>query len=96
MHPYGEGRCYYVGTEPLESLMDALMAEICGKAGIEPLLAPVAEVECMVRENNRERFLFVINHSAESKCYQPPENCRLLKGEQIGKLGAYEAQVLIL
>ncbi len=85
-----------MGTEPLESLMDALMAEICGKAGIEPLLAPVAEVECMVRENNRERFLFVINHSAESKCYQPPENCRLLKGEQIGKLGAYEAQVLIL
>lgn len=94
VHPYGEGRCYYVGTEPGESLMDALMAEICSKAGIDPLLAPVADVECMARENDKERFLFVINHSSESKNYQVPGNCRLLKGQQLGNLGAYEAQVL--
>lgn len=93
-HPYGEGRCYYVGTEPGETLMDALMMQICGEAGIEPLLAPMADVECMARENDRERFLFVINHSGESKRYQAPGNCRLLKGGELGSLRAYEAQIL--
>lgn len=94
VHPYGEGRCYYVGTEPGESLMDALMKEICGKAGIEPLLAPAADVECMARENGRERYLFVINHSGEARHYQAPEKCRLLRGGQLGSLKAYEAQIL--
>lgn len=93
-HPYGDGICYYVGTEPGEELMDALIAEICRRAGVESLFAPVEDVECMIRENDSVRFLFVINHSGQSKCYETPQGYRLLLGEQAGSLGAYEVQIL--
>lgn len=93
-HSYGEGVCYYVGTEPGQALMDALMAQICTKAGIEPILLPVEDVECTIRENDRERFLFIINHSGSAKEYKEPEGWQLLKGERIGSLQAYETQIL--
>lgn len=93
-HPYGDGVCYYVGTEPGDVLMDKFAAQICRKAGVEPMLPPVAEVECTIRENEKERFLFVINHSRETKNYQAPDGWELLKGKQAGSLGAYETQIL--
>lgn len=93
-HPFGSGNCYYVGTEPGEELMGALITQICQKADIEPICPPVAEVECMVRENDKTGFLFVINHSSEPKSCVLPQEYRLLRGEQAGKLGAYEVQIL--
>lgn len=93
-HPYGEGICYYVGTEPGEALMDKLLAQICETAGVQPILPPVADVECTVRQNDRARFLFVLNHAGEPRSYQTPEHYRLLKGQQAGKLQPYETQVL--
>lgn len=94
VHPFGEGLCYYVGTEPGEELMEALITQICQKAGIEPICPAVPEVECMVRENDEMYFLFAINHSSEPKSYTVPQGYRLLRGEQAGKLGAYEVQIL--
>lgn len=93
-HPYGDGICYYVGTEPGKSLMDVLIGEICSRAGVEPFFPPVEDVECMVRENDRERFLFVINHSGQAKSYEVLQGCQLLKGERAGSLKAYETQIL--
>lgn len=95
-HAYGKGICYYVGTEPGEALMDRLLAQICKNAGAEPILPPVTDVECMVRENGRERFLFVLNHAGETRSYQAPEGYRLLKGQQTGNLRPFEAQVLLM
>ncbi len=95
-HPYGEGICYYVGTEPGEALMDKLLAQICETAGVQPILPPVADVECTVRQNDRARFLFVLNHAKEPRSYQAPEHYRLLKGRQAGKLQPYETQVLTM
>ena len=48
----------------------------------------------MTRENDKTRFLFVINHSSEAKSYTVPQGYHLLRGEQAGKLGAYEVQIL--
>ncbi len=93
-HSFGSGNCYYVGTEPGEELMEALISQICRKAGVEPICVPVPEVECMTRENDKTRFLFVINHSSEAKSYTVPQGYHLLWGEQAGKLGAYEVQIL--
>lgn len=93
-HPYGDGICYYVGTEPGDLLMDELIAEICGRAEIESIFPPVEEVECMIRENDSERFLFIINHSGEDKDYDVPKGYRMLKGERAGSLKAYETQIL--
>ncbi len=95
-HPYGEGTCYYVGTEPGEALMGRLLAQICGNAGVEPILPPAADVECMVRENDRERFLFVLNHAGDDRSYQTPEGYQLMKGQQAGVLKPYETQILIM
>ena len=74
--------------------MEALITQICQKAGIEPICPAVPEVECMVRENDEMYFLFAINHSSEPKSYTVPQGYRLLRGEQAGKLGAYEVQIL--
>ncbi len=93
-HSYGKGVCYYVGTEPGDALMDKFMARICKESGVCPIMPPVAEVECTIRENDRERFLFVINHAGEAKDYQVPQGWKLLKGRQAGSLGAYETQIL--
>lgn len=91
--PFGEGVCYYVGTEPGEELMDELLALMCAKAGVESILPPVAGVECTIREREGERFLFVINHARETRNYQVPQGWKLVKGRKAGTLEAYEAQV---
>lgn len=93
-HSYGEGLCYYVGTQPGEKLMEALLTEVCRRAEVKPVCQAQKDVECMVRENGRKRFLFAINHSSEERCYTVPEGYQLLRGEQAGKLRAYEAQIL--
>ena len=93
-HPYGDGICYYVGTEPGEALMEALVDDILSRAEVNSILPPVQGVECMFRENDRERFLFVINHSGQEKCYEAPQGYQMLKGLQAGCLGAYETQIL--
>lgn len=93
-HSYGKGICYYVGTQPGDVLMDKFMAQICRKAGVNSILPPVAEVECTIRENDKERFLFVINHARETKNYQVLQGWKLIKGRQVGSLEAFETQIL--
>lgn len=93
-HRSGKGSCYYVGTEPKEALMQALMKDICKKAAITPLAKPIEEVEFMTRENEKNRFLFVINHSNQRKEYPVPEEYSLIKGENAGILSGYEVQIL--
>ena len=74
--------------------MEALLTEVCRRAEVKPVCQAQKDVECMVRENGRKRFLFAINHSSEERCYTVPEGYQLLRGEQAGKLRAYEAQIL--
>lgn len=93
-HSYGKGICYYVGTQPGDVLMDKFMAQICRKAGVNSILPPVAEVECTIRENDKECFLFVINHARETKNYQVLQGWKLIKGRQVGSLEAFETQIL--
>lgn len=93
-HSYGKGICYYVGTQPGDVLMDKFMAQICRKARVNSILPPVAEVECTIRENDKERFLFVINHARETKNYQVLQGWKLIKGRQVGSLEAFETQIL--
>lgn len=93
-HPYGAGCCYYVGTQPGGELMEALLTEICREAGVTSVCWAQKDVECVVRENQKSRFLFAINHSCEERKYTVPEGYRLLRGEHAGTLGAYEVQIL--
>ncbi len=93
-HAYGKGSCYYIGTEPKEQLMQALMEDICRKAEVSPLAEKAEDVEFMARENEENRWLFVINHSNQTKEYFVPEHYSLIKGENAGVLSGYEVQIL--
>ena len=93
-HPYGQGICYYIGTQPGEDFMKELLAIICQTAEVTPLSSAIEDVEFMVRENENSQFLFVINHSNEAKSYSIPEQYELLRGVQAGILAAYEVQIL--
>lgn len=92
-HAYGDGVCWYVGTQPGEELMEALMEEICVGAGVQGIAPRVPEVEFMTRENEEKRFLFVLNHSGGMKHYEIPEGYTLIRGEKAGMLSGYEIQI---
>lgn len=92
-HSYGDGICYYVGTEPGERLLEALMKQICRKASVGQVCSSDTQVECVVRQKEGERFLFAINHSNQPKSFQAPDGYSLLQGSQAGKLEAYEVQI---
>lgn len=94
-HPYGKGICYYIGTEPKEELMQALMEDICKQAEISALANKVTEVEFMTRENETSRYLFILNHSNESRKYELPDTeYHMIKGETAGRISPYEVQIL--
>ena len=94
-HPYGKGICYYIGTEPKEELMQVLMEDICKQAEISALANKVTEVEFMTRENETSRYLFILNHSNESREYELPDTeYHMIKGETAGRISPYEVQVL--
>ena len=60
---FGNGQAYYVGTRPESAYLSAMLRRICAKNGITPLITSTAGVECLVRENDTARYLFVINHT---------------------------------
>lgn len=94
-HPYGKGICYYIGTEPKEELMQVLMEDICKQAEISALANKVTEVEFMTRENETSRYLFILNHSNESREYELPDTeYHMIKGETAGRISPYEVQIL--
>jgi beta-galactosidase len=63
---FGQGNAFYVGTIPDQSGMDWLMDQVCKAAGVKPLTANLpAGVELVRRTNDRESWLFALNHSGE-------------------------------
>lgn len=60
---FGNGQAYYVGTRPDSIYLRAFLGRICAENGIAPLIASPVGVECLLRENEAARYLFVINHT---------------------------------
>ena len=62
---FGDGRAYYVATEPDPAVVRGLLAEVCRAKNITPLFpdAP-AGVEVAQRIKNGATFTFVLNHNA--------------------------------
>ncbi|WP_122261757.1 beta-galactosidase [Ornithinimicrobium cerasi] len=64
---HGHGRAWYVATDLDPTTRDALVAEVCAGAGVDPEPGAGADVEVVRRaapDGTREH-LFVINHGAE-------------------------------
>ena len=71
------------------------MEDICKQAEISALANKVTEVEFMTRENETSRYLFILNHSNESREYELPDTeYHMIKGETAGRISPYEVQIL--
>ena len=91
---YGEGICYYIGTEPCEELMADFMEEVTDEAGIRPLGTADEGVEFSAREKDGVRWIFAINHTEDEKEYSTGEKAVLKKGESRGHLMPFEVHIL--
>jgi beta-galactosidase len=67
INPFGQGRAYYLATDPEEAFLADFYRALAADAGIAPLLEPVEGVEVLERTDGRGRLLFILNHAAEPR-----------------------------
>lgn len=68
---FGEGEALYLGTEPDNKLLDKLVDYLggCDELGIPGIVNPESSkmkengLEFVIRENDKKRYLFVLNHT---------------------------------
>lgn len=63
LNNYGDGRTYYIGTTPDESVLNEILASAMEYAGIEAMATPDG-VEVVTRQSDRRTVKFIINHNA--------------------------------
>lgn len=63
-HLYGEGRAYYLGTNPEQSYLASLLGQICAEVGVHSPLRVPDGIEAIHRASSTESFLFLLNHRA--------------------------------
>ncbi|AWS43410.1 beta-galactosidase [Streptosporangium sp. 'caverna'] len=69
---YGSGRVVYVATLLEEAALAEVLLEEVRAAGVENRFSGVpAQVECTVRADEREEYLFLLNHDAERTATVP-------------------------
>jgi beta-galactosidase len=66
-HAFGQGAAYYLGTRPDETFMDVLLARVCRDAGMRPALEAPAGIEVVRRVRGERTFLFVLNHTRDTR-----------------------------
>ncbi|MCR5267833.1 MAG: beta-galactosidase [Lachnospiraceae bacterium] len=59
---FGDGTVYYVGTHSNDEFYATFLRDLCESLYIEPVLNAPLDVEVCSRENEKERFLFILNH----------------------------------
>ena len=83
---YGKGRAYYVAARSDAAFYRKLAAKVAKEAGITPVLDTPKGVEAAVRCNEKNEFLFLLNHEKiEQSVALPKDGTNLLTGEAIGK-----------
>ena len=82
---FGEGKAYYVASDPEERFLDAFLAKLCDDQGIQPALATPAGVEATERVKDNSVFTFVLNHNAAPRRVDlgPAARHELLSGEDL-------------
>lgn len=63
---YGDGKAYYLATQPDEKFLSDFAERICAEAEIAPLFAWEGDVEICARTNEKGQVIFVINHGEEA------------------------------
>ena len=71
-HKLGDGKAYYVATATDEAFYRVFLKELCDVKGILPVMDTPEGVEAASRENEKERFIFLLNHTNETKTVDSP------------------------
>ena len=71
-HKLGDGKAYYVATATDEAFYRVFLKELCDVKGILPVMDTPEGVEAVSRENEKERFIFLLNHTNETKTVDLP------------------------
>jgi beta-galactosidase len=96
---FGEGAAYYLASEPEEAFLQDFVEKLCGEHEITPAFESTGRVEICIRENEKGKIYFIINHWEEAaevdlkeKSYQ-----NLLNGETLtGRVKVNSRDVLVL
>ena len=96
---YGKGKAYYVATLPDNAFMQRFLKKVCVDQGVESVMEAPENVEAVVRSNERDEFLFVMNHNYEAVEITLPEGkyFDLLERKPMEgtiRLGAVQSMVL--
>ncbi|MHC4258504.1 MAG: beta-galactosidase, partial [Planctomycetota bacterium] len=63
---FGKGRAYYVATLPSNEFMRPFLKQVCAEQAVAPVLQAPEKVEAVIRSNNDNQYLFVMNHNYEA------------------------------
>ncbi|MEN8253834.1 MAG: beta-galactosidase [Verrucomicrobiota bacterium] len=99
VNDYGKGKAYYVATQPDNAFMRKFLRQVCAEQGVQPVLETPENVEAVIRSNEENDFLFIMNHNYESVEVALPEGgfFDLLERKPMEgaiKLGAVQSVVL--
>ena len=61
---FGEGKAYYIGTEPDDEYLGEMADRLAAELGLKPVYPAAPGVEVTRRSNERGDTVFVINHNA--------------------------------
>jgi beta-galactosidase len=62
---FGKGRAYYVATLPTNMFLRQFLRQVCADQGIKPVLEAPERVEAVIRSNEDNEYLFIMNHNYE-------------------------------
>jgi beta-galactosidase len=62
----GQGAAYYLATKLAPPDLDGVLDRVCARAKVTSLIRAPRLVEATLREKDGQRFLFLLNHGAES------------------------------
>jgi len=85
-HRFGQGRAYYIASDPEERFLDDLYGGLLAAQSIEPPLVTPTGVEVTVRETEQDRLLCLLNHTSDTATIALPAGQRyddLLRGQVV-------------
>lgn len=100
-HAYGRGQAWYLASRFEEQFTRELFLDIAKQTGIHPLLKTPEGVEISLRQNDQNRWLFIINHTETPQQIDlgPHNGLDLLQRSQISgriELEPFDVRILRL
>ena len=93
VNSYGDGKVYYVGTEPGPELAAKIVEELLDGQELNMLANSPAGVEIVHRKTEEKTYFFVINHTSDNQTVNIPKSWQPYYEGQSDCLSAYEVQV---